>query len=85
MISSYLLSSTFVPILCVTLLKHHGGHGEEKSGLFDRLLKVYGKAVGWFVRLRWLVVPVYLAACGLVLWRAGVAGRHRAVPPDRFG
>ena len=32
MISSYLLSSTFVPILCVDLLKHHGGHGEEEAG-----------------------------------------------------
>src|SRR5271170_6957366 len=37
MISSYLLSSTFVPILSVYLLKHtgHGGErGEEKPGLF---------------------------------------------------
>jgi multidrug efflux pump subunit AcrB len=67
MISSYLLSSTFVPIMCVTLLKSHRGHGEKKSGLFDRLLKVYGAAVGWFVRLRWLTVPAYLVACGLVL------------------
>ncbi|HWG45255.1 MAG TPA: efflux RND transporter permease subunit [Gemmataceae bacterium] len=74
MISSYLLSSTFVPILCVYLLKHmshgagHGeGHGEEKRGLFDRLLAVYGKAVGWFVRLRWLLVPGYLAGCVLIL------------------
>ena len=34
MISSYLLSSTFVPVLCVTLLKHSGaGHGEGKPPL----------------------------------------------------
>src|SRR5262249_42894873 len=33
MISSYMLSSTFVPIMCVYLLRHHGG--EEKKGLFD--------------------------------------------------
>ena len=32
MITSYILSSTFVPILCVTLLKHKGGHHEEKKG-----------------------------------------------------
>ena len=56
-----------MPILCVALLKHHGGHGEEKRGLFDRFLKVYRKAVSWFVRLRWFVVPGYLAACGLIL------------------
>ncbi len=72
MISSYLLSSTFVPVMCVALLKHHGGHGQGKPGLFDRLLKVYGAAVSWFVRLRWLTVPIYLAACGLVLWVLGI-------------
>jgi multidrug efflux pump subunit AcrB len=66
MISSYLLSSTFVPILCVTLLKHHG-HAEEKPGLFDRVLGVYRGFVSGSVRLRWLVVPAYLAACALVL------------------
>ena len=74
MIASYLLSSTFVPILCVALLKHHGGHGhgESKPGLFDRFLRVYGKAVGLFVRQRWLVVPLYLGACALVLWQLGL-------------
>jgi multidrug efflux pump subunit AcrB len=73
MISSYLLSSTFVPILCVALLKHMGhGHGEGKPGLFDRMLKVYGRTVHWFVRLRWLTVPIYLGACGLILWVLGL-------------
>ena len=28
--------------------------------------------MGWFVRLRWLVVPGYLAACGLILWLLGM-------------
>ncbi len=77
MISSYLLSSTFVPILCVSLLKHggHGSHGEaahKKPGLFDHMLKVYGKMVQWFVRLRWLMVPGYIAGCGLILWLLGM-------------
>ena len=72
MVSSYVLSSMLVPILCVALLKHHGGHVEGKPGLFDRMLKVYGKAVSWFVRLRWLTVPIYLGACGLVLWVLGL-------------
>ncbi|MGP0066249.1 MAG: efflux RND transporter permease subunit [Isosphaeraceae bacterium] len=74
MISSYLLSSTFVPIMSVYLLKHKGHRGEEgekKPGLFDRFLEGYHGAVDWFVRLRWLVVLTYLAACGLVL---GVLG-----------
>ncbi|HLJ11522.1 MAG TPA: efflux RND transporter permease subunit [Planctomycetaceae bacterium] len=75
MISSYLLSSTFVPILCVYVLKHmgHGArHGSEKRGLFDRLLAVYGKAVSWFVRLRWVIVPAYLAGCALILAALGL-------------
>jgi multidrug efflux pump subunit AcrB len=71
MISSYLLSSMFVPIMSVALLKHHGGHGEKKPGLFDLVLSVYEGVVGWFVRLRWLTVPIYLVACALVL---GVLG-----------
>jgi multidrug efflux pump subunit AcrB len=72
MISSYILSSTFVPILCVTLLKQKGGHHEEKKGLFDRVLKVYEKVVGSFVRLRWLIVAAYLLACVLVLAGLGL-------------
>ena len=78
MISSYLLSSTFVPILCVHLVKpldHSGeGHGAEKSGLFDRLSKSYGKAVSWFVvRLRrWVIVPAYLTVCVLILAALGL-------------
>ncbi|MGP0062101.1 MAG: efflux RND transporter permease subunit [Isosphaeraceae bacterium] len=74
MIWSYLLACTFVPILCVSLLEHKGlhGHSEGKPGLFERALKVYGRVVGWFVRLRWLTVPIYLGACGLVLWLMGM-------------
>jgi multidrug efflux pump subunit AcrB len=67
MISSYLLSNTFVPILCVYLLKPQSGHAEAKGGLFDRLLEGYSRAVGWFVRLRWVVVPAYLGGCALLL------------------
>jgi multidrug efflux pump subunit AcrB len=71
MISSYLLSSTFVPIMCVKLLRHTGHHDQE-SGLFGRLLGGYRLAVAWFVRIRWLVVPGYLVACALVLIGLGL-------------
>jgi multidrug efflux pump subunit AcrB len=71
MISSYLLSSTFVPIMCVGLLRHMGHHDEE-AGVFGRLLKGYRKTVNWFVRLRWLIVPGYLAACLLILGALGL-------------
>jgi multidrug efflux pump subunit AcrB len=73
MISSYLLSSTFVPIMCVTLLKHMGhGDADEHAGIFGRLLKVYKKIVSWFVHARWIVVPAYIAGCVVIIGVLGV-------------
>lgn len=78
MISSYLLSSTLVPIVCVWVLKHHA-HGQpgneperevKKSG-FDRVQERFGGLVEGLVRFRWLVVPIYLGVCGAVLWVIG--------------
>ena len=71
MIVSYLLASTFVPVLCVALLRHIG-HDDENGGLFGWVLKHYSKTVGWLVRLRWVVVPGYLGVCALVLWQLGL-------------
>jgi multidrug efflux pump subunit AcrB len=70
MISSYILSSTLVPILCVYLLKHHEQH-EKKKGLFDRVQHVFQGVVEVLVRFRWLVVAGYLGACALVLGLIG--------------
>src|SRR4051794_27512360 len=90
MISSYLLSSTVVPVLSVWLLKHHGtpdarsaSEGTETPGRrpgllshfrlrlpsfsFARVPAVFGAAVGWLVRMRWLVVPGYVGVCAAVL------------------
>jgi multidrug efflux pump subunit AcrB len=75
MISSYLLSSTFVPIMSVYLLKHKkepAEHGAKKRGLFDRFLGGYHAAVDLFVRFRALVVPVYLGACVICLATLGL-------------
>ncbi|HTU17513.1 MAG TPA: efflux RND transporter permease subunit, partial [Gemmataceae bacterium] len=72
MIASYLLSSTFVPILCVVLLKHSEHTEEQKTGLFHRLLKIYGTSVTRFVHLRWWVVPGYIAVCILILGLLGL-------------
>jgi multidrug efflux pump subunit AcrB len=67
MIAAYLLSNTFVPVLCVYILKHRGDHGQEQGGLFGRMLQAYSKAVSRFVRWRWWVVPGYLGGCALIL------------------
>src|SRR5262249_325423 len=66
MIASYLLSIMFVPILCVYLVKPKA-HGETQGGLFNRLLRIYGRAVEWSVRWRWVVVLGYLAASVVII------------------
>ena len=71
MISSYLLSSMYVPIMCVHLLKHKA-HGHDKPGLFDRFIGVYSRLVSGMVSLRFLVVPAYLVVCVLVLAGLGL-------------
>jgi len=67
MISSYLLSSTFVPVMSVWLLKHHDDEGHHKVTLFDRVEAAYERLVGWIVSLRWIVVPAYLGVAGLAI------------------
>src|SRR5208283_12204 len=44
----------------------------EEAGVFGKILGSYRKAVGAFVGLRWVIVPAYLVACGLVLWVLGM-------------
>jgi multidrug efflux pump subunit AcrB len=71
MITSYVLSSTFVPVLSVWLLrKHHHRHeaASEQRGLLARgftgLLRIT-------TRLRWAVVPAYLVSAVLATWLLG--------------
>lgn len=71
MISSYLLSSTFVPILSVALLKHVE-QGEEEAGFFGFLLKHYRRVVRLLVKVRWLVASAYLAGCAAALVLMGL-------------
>ncbi len=71
MISSYLLSSTLVPVLCVFLLKHVE-QGDEEAGFFGRILKGYRKLVNKFVGCRRTVVLGYLGACAVVIGALGI-------------
>ena len=71
MISSYLLSSTWVPIFCVFLLKPVKG-GDKEGGFFDRIMKGYRKLVDKFVGLRWAVVLGYLGASAVVVGGLGI-------------
>jgi multidrug efflux pump subunit AcrB len=73
MVASYMLSSTFVPVLSVWLLRHRGAAGERRAQrtTFDRAQTIYGRAVAGVVRWRWVVVPAYLAASLAVIVLVG--------------
>lgn len=67
MISSYFLSSTFVPILCVWLLRYqrteHAVEQPESS-----LIRTYRGLLKFTIATRWFSIPAYLVLCGVLLW-----------------
>jgi multidrug efflux pump subunit AcrB len=71
MIASYVLSSTFVPVLAAWLMKRHAAHADSRPGLFDWFRRWFESLTGLTVRLRWAVLAAYLAVCGAVVWFGG--------------
>src|SRR6266536_239829 len=70
MVASYLLASTLVPILSVWLLRGHeqAPAGETKrEGQFATFRKRYAGLTTKIVRIRWLVLAVYLVLAGLII------------------
>jgi multidrug efflux pump subunit AcrB len=83
MIASYLLSSSFVPVMSVWLLKtkhkgteHTGGRDAEKNSAFSSLWSSLGvlcaSVVRFLVSARWLVVPAYAVAAVALIIVAGL-------------
>lgn len=62
MLASYILSSTFVPVMCVWLLRHdHGAYTTQTTtSLFDRLRDRYRKRLDGLLRYRRMVLAGYL-------------------------
>ncbi len=71
MIASYILSSTFVPVASIWLLRHAKHHADSGKSRFDRVRERYEGLVGGLIALRWVLVPAYLAGCGLVIFAIG--------------
>jgi len=65
MLSSYVLSSTLVPVLSTWMVK---SHGSEEEGAFGRLRSVYSRYLTFVLKLRWPVAIVYAAAAGLLMY-----------------
>jgi multidrug efflux pump subunit AcrB len=75
MITSYLLSSTFVPVLSVWLLRHYhpDAHAEPGRFSFARVRTSYARALQTVLHFRWALVGVYVIAAGLIIWLVGGA------------
>jgi multidrug efflux pump subunit AcrB len=65
MVTSYVLSSTLVPVLSTWMVK---AHGDEDRGIFGRLRSVYGRYLTYILKLRWPLVFAYLGAAGFVIY-----------------
>jgi multidrug efflux pump subunit AcrB len=80
MVSSYLLSSTFVPVLSTWLLRNPPRASTQgRKTLFERTIDAYGRALARVVGWRWIVVPAYL-----VLAVAAIAGVGRILGLEIF-
>jgi multidrug efflux pump subunit AcrB len=72
MIASYLLSSTFVPVAAIWLLRHaHPQTRQAGPTAFDRIRVGYERLLAGFLRFRLVAIPVYLAVCLLLVWLVG--------------
>ena len=71
MIAAYLMSSSVVPIFSVWFIRYRAGEHAAKKGYIEKFLPVFQRIVYEIIHFRWILVPAYLAACGLVLWLVG--------------
>src|SRR5579871_806335 len=73
MVASYLLSSMFVPVMSVWVLRHYHPDAHRPAGRFSftRLRPHFTRALQAAMPFRWLVVGGYVVGAGLVLWLAG--------------
>ena len=73
MLASYVLSSTFVPVMCVWLLRHEPtqGHFDENHGqgptTFDRVRAGYQRWLPRVIGRHWLIVGGYSAVTLIVI------------------
>lgn len=66
MISSYVLSTTLVPVMAAWVMR--AGHAEEEtSGLFGALRRLYDRYLGVALKLRWPIAGLYLASAAALI------------------
>ena len=70
MAASFVLSSSLVPILAVWFMRGHEG-GVHESSFIERLRKRYRHVLQRSIRLRWLLILLYLGTTVLVIVTIG--------------
>ncbi len=73
MVGSYLLSSTFVPILSVWMLRNPSTRHKSKETFFDRLRARYDRFARAVMKRRRVVVLSYLVISGAIIFLVGGA------------
>ena len=63
MVSSYVLSSSLVPVMATWLMR--AGHGSAETGRFR---SAYGAYLRFVLRFRWPLVGAYLAGAAILIW-----------------
>jgi multidrug efflux pump subunit AcrB len=71
MVGSYLLSSTFVPILAVWMLRDPGSRHKPQQTYFDRLRARYDRFARALMKRRHIVVLCYLMISGAIIVLVG--------------
>lgn len=63
--------SAILLVLSVWLIRYRAEEPAAKKGFIERILPGFQRIVSAMIRFRWIVVPAYLAICGLLLWVVG--------------
>ena len=87
MIASYILSSTFVPVLSVWLLKSqkHDASQPARASFFDNVRERYARLVQHVVRRRVLVLFAYTVVCTLIIVFVGARLGTEIFPSGNVG
>ena len=93
MVASYLLSSTFVPIVCVLLLRPlphakreaEGVDDAHHGGFFGRVQRLYARGLGAVLRARYAVGVAYFAVSALVIFAGTKVVGTAIFPPSDQG
>ncbi len=73
MVTSYFLSSTFVPVLSVWLLRHHevSTHAVRARFSFRAFRVRYARLLRLLLGFRWILVPAYVVVAVILIWLIG--------------